>query len=73
MIEKKLKREKADGMQIGNDIFIDPRLEIKNHLETLVHETLHVALPDLSEKEVCRVSKIISKVLWSQNYRRLAS
>lgn len=69
--EKKLRREKADGMQIGNEILIDPRLGSKEYADTVIHESLHIALPDLSEKEVCRVAGVITRVLWQEGYRKV--
>ena len=52
-------------------IEIDPRLSPKRELETLTHETLHVAFPEMSEKEVDRAGKVISAVLWQENFRRV--
>jgi predicted metal-dependent peptidase len=49
----------------------------------LCHEALHVALPHLTdhppkskayrkgEAEVDRIGKVVSRILWSQNYRRV--
>ncbi len=37
----------------------------------LCHEALHVAFPDMSEKEVDRAGKVVSRVLWQENYRRV--
>jgi len=66
-----------------NLIEIDPRLGAKRALETLCHECCHLALPELTahpakspayrkgEAKVDRMGKLISKVLWSQNYRRV--
>ena len=65
-------------------IEIDPRLSPRRELETITHEALHVALPGLTdhppkskaykkgEAEIDRIGKIVSRVLWDQNYRRLA-
>ncbi|CAB4192442.1 hypothetical protein UFOVP1233_37 [uncultured Caudovirales phage] len=52
-------------------IEVDPRLSAKRELEVVCHEALHIALPDLVEKEVDRVGKAIARVLWSQNFRRV--
>jgi hypothetical protein len=52
-------------------IEIDPRLSARRELETLTHESLHVAFPEMSEKEVDRAGKVISDVLWQENYRRV--
>jgi hypothetical protein len=40
-------------------------------LEVLIHEVTHLAHPEMSEKEVDRTGKMICKVLWEQNYRRV--
>jgi hypothetical protein len=50
---------------------IDPRLSPRRELETLTHESLHLAFPEMSEKEVDRAGKVVSKVLWQENYRRV--
>jgi len=50
---------------------IDPRLSPKRELETLTHESLHLAFPEMSEKDVDRAGKVVSKVLWQENYRRV--
>lgn len=75
VIWRKLGKERAWG-QAETDparpvVEIDPRLSPKRELETLTHEVLHVAFPEMSEKEVDRAGKVISKVLWEQNYRRV--
>ena len=50
---------------------IVPRLSPKRELETLTHESLHLAFPEMSEKDVDRAGKVVSKVLWQENYRRV--
>jgi hypothetical protein len=40
-------------------------------MEVLAHEALHIAFPEMSEKEVDRAGKLISAVLWQENYRRI--
>lgn len=52
-------------------IEVDPRLSPARELEVLCHEALHIAFPKMSEKEVDRAGKVVSRVLWSQNYRRV--
>ena len=37
----------------------------------LAHEALHIAFPEMSEKDVDRAGKLISSVLWQENYRRI--
>ena len=39
--------------------------------EVLIHEVTHLAHPGMSEAEVDRTGKMICKVLWSENYRRV--
>jgi hypothetical protein len=65
-------------------IEIDPRLSPCRELEVLCHEALHVALPHLTnhppkskdyrkgEAEIDRIGKVVSRVLWSQNFRRVS-
>lgn len=51
-------------------IVITPCRESCDRLDSFIHETLHTALPRLSESEVCRVAGDISQVLWKAGYRR---
>ena len=56
-------------------IELDTRLGAKQHLEVLCHEALHIALPDLvgdkGEKEIDRLGKEVSDVLWRDGYRKV--
>jgi len=52
-------------------IEIDPRLSPRRELEVLCHEQLHLSLPELSEAQIDRLGKEMSRTLWSQNYRRV--
>ncbi len=52
-------------------IEVDPRLSPRRELEVLVHEAIHICWPDKNEKEVDRAGKVISTVLWQENYRRI--
>ena len=40
-------------------------------LETLIHEVTHLCHPGMSESEVDRTGKMISRVLWAEHYRRV--
>jgi predicted SprT family Zn-dependent metalloprotease len=85
VVHRRLGREVAWGQAWTdkNLIEIDPRLGAKRALETLAHEICHLALPELTdhpvksaayrkgEAKVDRMGKMISKVLWAQNYRRV--
>ena len=52
-------------------IEIDPRLSPRREVEVLCHEALHVCFPGLGEKAIDRAGKVVSRVLWSQNFRRV--
>jgi hypothetical protein len=52
-------------------IEIDERLRGLDRLTIVVHESIHVAMPTLSERGVIRVSKLVAAVLWADNYRRV--
>jgi hypothetical protein len=75
VIWRPLGKERAWGQATTDPahpvIEIDPRLSPQRELETLTHESLHLAFPDMSEKEVDRAGKVVSAVLWQENYRRI--
>jgi hypothetical protein len=70
---RKLGREKADGLAWKDDgiIEIDPRLSAMDHLETALHESAHISLPSLTEKEITRLAKSQMSVLWGLGYRKV--
>lgn len=51
-------------------VYVEPCRETKDRLNTFCHETLHTALPDMTEKEVDRVAGDLAEVLWRAGYRR---
>ena len=73
VVEKKLGRERALGQCFHgeNVIEIDPRQGERERLDTLIHEVIHLAKPDLVEEEVIRVSNILTKQVWKCGYRRI--
>lgn len=85
VVYRRLGREVAWGQAWThkNLIEIDPRLGAKRQLETLLHECAHIAMPELTdfpqdsaeyrkgEAKVDAIGKLMCKVLWSQNYRRV--
>jgi hypothetical protein len=73
VVWRKLGKEKAWGQAtIGEGLVeVDPRLGAKRQLEVLIHEVTHLAHPGMTEAEVDRTGKMISRVLWSENYRRV--
>jgi len=71
--ERKLGRENALGQSYKDEglIEIDPRQNSFDYLDTVIHETLHVLFPELTEKQVISKSKKMAKVLWKLHYRRV--
>lgn len=71
--ERKLGRERAVGQAYKENglIEIDPRQNSFDYLDTVIHETLHVLFPELSESKVISNSKKLAKVLWKLHYRRV--
>lgn len=72
VIEKKLGRERALGMAyMGEDtVEIDPRQSPQEYMDTVVHEVLHIAQPDMAESTVAKTARKISSTLWRLGYRR---
>ena len=74
VVWRKLGKEKVWGRAtIGAGLVeVDPRMTARRQLEVLIHEVAHHCHPDMSEGEVDRAGKMISEVLWAENYRRVA-
>ena len=73
VIHRKLGREVAHGQCYLDTgiIEIDSRLKGLEHLDTLVHETLHILNPKWGEIKVLGHATEIARVLWEQGYRRI--
>lgn len=73
LTERKLGRERAVGQAFPEDglIEIDPRLEPRQWLSTLVHEAVHIAFPDADERSVARAERIVTRILWRAGIRRI--
>jgi len=73
VVYTKLGREKVWGLaHIGDNLIeLDARLKGKKHLEILVHEAVHLLLPEADEEEVVRVSVALTLLLWAEGYRRV--
>lgn len=73
IVERKLGNHKAAGLywSSSDKIEIDPRLDSRQYLYVLTHELLHKALPDCSEEEIIRISELVSKGIWQQDFRRI--
>ena len=72
IIYKKLGREQAHGIaESDGNIYLDPRLKGKKHLEICVHQVLHLLNPNDSELAIIKKSITLTKVLWKEGYRRV--
>lgn len=74
VIEKKLGKNLGQVMRAAGEleIEIDPRQSPKEYLDTLIHEALHIARPELSEDCVTKTATELTRVLWQQNYRKVS-
>jgi hypothetical protein len=57
------------AFQDQNRIELDPDLSEELLLEIAVHETVHIACPDLAEEAVDRIGKAAADVLWRLGFR----
>lgn len=73
VIHRKLGRERADGLVYKDDyvIHIDSRLTGKNYILTVIHELLHIYLPDLIEEKIIDLSEKICDDLWNLKIRKI--
>ena len=72
IIYKKLGREQAHGIaESDGNIYLDPRLKGKKHLEIMIHEILLILNPTDSELAIIKKSITLTKVLWKEGYRRV--
>jgi hypothetical protein len=72
IIRRKLGREKADGMTLGDGrVYIDPRQSGVDEMDTIVHELLHDVFPHLSEEAVAEAAGVISRSMWRDKWRRV--
>lgn len=71
VIERKLGREKADGLYYHDIIEIDPTLPPMRYLIVLVHEYLHHIQPEWSEEKVEAEGEALGRFLWKQGYRKV--
>jgi hypothetical protein len=51
-------------------LFIKPATG-QDHLDTFIHEGIHVCLPNATEKQVATYANFLSGLLWKAGYRRL--
>ena len=72
IIRRKLGREKADGMTLGDGrVYIDPRQSGVDEMDTIIHELLHDVFPHLSEEAVAEAAGTISRSMWKDKWRRV--
>jgi hypothetical protein len=73
VVHRKLGKHKADGLSWfeENIIEIDSRITGKDHLETIIHEMLHILNPKWGEIKIDGHAKKLAKILWDQNYRKV--
>lgn len=53
-----------------DEIYLNIDMRDKKHLEIIIHELLHVHLPDYSEDAVKRISKSMADTMWKDGYRK---
>lgn len=72
IIRRKLGREKADGLTLGDGrIYVDPRQSGADELDTVLHELLHHVCPDMSEEDVAKKSAAMARSMWKDKWRRV--
>lgn len=73
VVERKLGREEALGLcwKKTGLVEIDPRLDSKAYLDTLIHEMLHLYFPEEEEWRIAKVATKMANALWFRQYRRL--
>jgi hypothetical protein len=50
---------------------LDSKLKGKKHLEILIHECMHLIMPEDTEEEIVRKSVLLTNTLWFEKYRRV--
>ena len=58
------------GVWIDGLIKVDPRQDAYEMLDTIIHEVLHEAQPEISEEGIERISNLLSATLWREGYRK---
>jgi hypothetical protein len=77
IVEMNLNKQKDLGQAepTGSDKYVirihDHHKTEKSRLNTVVHEALHCADFDMSERKVRQLTTVIVDVLWRQKYRRV--
>ena len=71
LTERKLGREKAMGLAIAPDQIVVAPQGSRERLDTVIHEGLHLLLPDAPEIDVIAYANRLSALLWLDGWRRL--
>jgi hypothetical protein len=73
IVEKDLMKDEVWGYAYVNKnlIELEQLMKGRRRFSVLIHELVHKALPELTEKETTRVEKILFRNLWAQNYRKV--
>ena len=72
IIYRKLGKEKAHGIAYSDGVIeLDSRLKGRKRLEITIHEILHLLNPEDEEEEIIRKSVTLTKLLWSDGFRRI--
>ena len=61
------------GLATGREIEVDESAHRSERglLDTLIHESLHAADGEMSERKVCQIAADITDVLWRTHWRRV--
>lgn len=54
-----------------NTIEIDSRLTGKKQMEIMLHESLHIMFPKLTEQEIEKKSILLTNTLWHEGFRKV--
>jgi hypothetical protein len=69
---KDLRKDRVWGFADSVGVIeLDKSLKGKKHLEILLHEVLHLLLPEAEEEEIVKKSVILCNTLWYEKYRRV--
>lgn len=69
---KDLRKERVWGFADSVGVIeLDKSLKGKKHLEILIHEALHLLLPEAEEEEIVKKSVTLCNTLWHEKYRRV--
>lgn len=78
VVERKLGRHSVKGHGVvgfahfeKNKVEIDPRQKPKAYLDTLIHEKMHLLLPEMSETKITKIAKEMTNFLWKLKYRQI--